>query len=82
MSGDMRFANVPSDPLEPRLALPNRVLGGGVGKALHPPASLSCATIMLCDPSPRAAPSAHLPPGFHLDGRVPSRVEEQSQTNL
>src|SRR5271155_1635835 len=58
----------PAGPLEPHFASPNRVLGGGVGKALHPHASLSCATIMLCDLRPRAARALTSRPGFAFTG--------------
>ena len=81
MSGTCAGAMSPADPLETHLASPNRVLGGGVGTALRPPALLSCATIMLCDLSPRAARALTSRPGFAFHGRVPSRVDSQSQTN-
>jgi hypothetical protein len=57
MSGDMRYANVPRDPLETHLALPNRVLGGGPCPCTAPAraGALSCAAILLCDLSPSAA---------------------------
>ncbi|HSW86636.1 MAG TPA: hypothetical protein VLG49_03955 [Rhabdochlamydiaceae bacterium] len=56
MSGNMRRAHVPSDPLELRSASPNRVLVRDLCRALSPaPCRLSCGSILLCALNPPAA---------------------------
>jgi len=82
MSGDMRFAYVPRDPLEPHLSkVKSRARRRGVQSTT--PAALarsSVRAILLCDLRPRAA-RALTSRRTNVSGRVPSRVDSQSQTN-
>src|SRR5689334_6648929 len=76
MSGDMRGANachVPCDPLALHIALPNRVLAGGVCYSYLPRFALraGCASILLCALK-RSATRALIPRlGFALIGGAP-----------
>ncbi len=73
MSGGVRFATRPRDPLEPHLASPNRVLGGSLCAYTASPAlRASCATILLCDLRPPAARA--LLPCFAGPFRVISQI--------
>jgi len=77
--GDMRQPMSPAGPLETHLALPNRLLEGGVCTALpRRPYGLFCAAILLCDLSPSAARAltSHRASPFRW---VPSRVNSQGQ---
>jgi len=68
----------PAGPLETHLALPNRVLEGGVYTVrLRRPFGLFCAAILLCDLRPLAARALTSRPGCAFTGRVPSRVDSQ-----
>lgn len=56
MSGSTSNGVSPATPVAPHLALPNRVLGGGLYTVLsRTPFGLSCGAILLFDLSRRAA---------------------------
>jgi len=83
MSGDMRSANVPCDPLEPHLSkVKSRARRRGVQSTTPPAlARSSVRAILLCDLRPRAA-RAPTSRRTNVSGRIPSRVDSQSQTNV
>ncbi|HSW86240.1 MAG TPA: hypothetical protein VLG49_01935 [Rhabdochlamydiaceae bacterium] len=73
MSGNMRRAHVPRDPLELQSALPNRVLVGRLCAALaSSPFWLSCGSILLCALNPSAA--TRVPSQTCRFGALPRRV--------
>ncbi len=73
----------PASPLALQLALPNRLLVGGVCIALplYALKALSCAPILLCDLNRSAAKSVRSPPDC-VSWRGPSHVASQGQFNF
>ncbi|HSW86938.1 MAG TPA: hypothetical protein VLG49_05505, partial [Rhabdochlamydiaceae bacterium] len=73
MSGNMRHAHVPCDPLEIQSASPNRVLVGRLCAALASSSlRLSCGSILFCALNPSAA--ARVPSQTCRFGPLPRRA--------